>query len=345
MPSFPRLRGLLWPLSVLLLLAAGPAAGQAVDGAPPAAEEVVDSARLRALHDQILAELDRLTAGQDAGGRLAAIMRVVGVADWIAIALLASLGGGLLAGYGRVRRLAGRARKDAEKSAEWAAQSWLRSYGPEEVERVLALRTGKEIERIRWHVDEALERLRRQEETIGRRVAAERLSEGEERAVTALLRARATAGAAPSADAAAVEVLRAGAGRAAGAEAASRSVGDWLVIGAEALAAGRPAAGPSVSATTTARPIMASAMSVRTDGEVSSANRSTRASSARAASAVRPRRRSASAPLNRLAAPMDRSSSPARSRTWASARSKARAASSHRPAATCAWPRPAVARA
>jgi tetratricopeptide (TPR) repeat protein len=242
MPSFPRLRGLLRPLSVLLLLAAGPAAGQAVDGAPPAAEEVVDSARLRALHDQILAELDRLTAGQDAGGRLAAVMRVVGVADWIAIALLASLGGGLLAGYGRVRRLAGRARKDAEKSAEWAAQSWLRSYGPEEVERVLSLRTGKEIERIRWHVDEALERLRRQEETIGRRVAAERLSEGEERAVTALLRARATAGAAPSADAATVEVLRAGAGRAAGAEAASRSVGDWLVIGAEALAAGRPAA-------------------------------------------------------------------------------------------------------
>ena len=117
MPSFPRLRGLLRPLSVLLLLAAGPAAGQAVDGAPPAAEEVVDSARLRALHDQILAELDRLTAGQDAGGRLAAVMRVVGVADWIAIALLASLGGGLLAGYGRVRRLAGRARKDAEKSA------------------------------------------------------------------------------------------------------------------------------------------------------------------------------------------------------------------------------------
>jgi tetratricopeptide (TPR) repeat protein len=241
MPSFPRLRSALWQFPVLFLLAAGPAVGQTVDGAAPAAAEVVDSARLRALHDRVVAELDRLTAGQDAGGTLAVLARVVGGADWIAIALLASLGGGLLAGYGRVRRLAGRARKDAEKSAEWAAQSWLRSYGPDEIERVLALRTGKEIERIRWHVEEALERLRRQEETIGRRVEAERLSEGEGRAVTALLSARATPRAAPAADGGTFETLRAGAARAAAVEASARPVGDWLVIGADAVAGGRPA--------------------------------------------------------------------------------------------------------
>jgi tetratricopeptide (TPR) repeat protein len=240
--------------SVLLVLSlSGPAMSQTPSlAAPDGLQETLqaETARLRALVDQLSDQLARRPEPTSAlnpapsSDRAALIDRVRDNVGWFGLVIPAALGLAVIIVIAWVRRTVLVGRKETERAAEWAAQSWLKSYAPDEVEKVLALKAGKEIERIRWYAEDAVEKLKRHGSDVRERAEQARQSGAEARAITHLVAAAATVAGEVSASAPDPETMasiRAAASKAGTVPTTERGIGDWLALGADALVAGRTA--------------------------------------------------------------------------------------------------------